>query len=163
MSLAAVSRFSKGGQTSLPAIGAVPKRPRKNFAATDFLSLANLGQIDSDGCLRIVGRAKDVIISGGLNVYPGEVEAAIDALPGVFESAVIGLPHEDLGEGVAAIVVPAPGAVLDESSVQKALSKKLARFKLPKRVFFAAKLPRNTMRKVQKNLLRDTFGNMFVS
>jgi malonyl-CoA/methylmalonyl-CoA synthetase len=140
-----------------------PEKTAQEFRSDGFFITGDLGQIDSDGYLRIVGRAKDLIISGGLNVYPGEVEAAIDALPEVFESAVVGLPHEDLGEAVAAIVVPAPGAVLDESSMQKALAKKLAKFKLPKRVFFADELPRNTMGKVQKNLLRDAFGDMFVS
>jgi len=97
-------------------------------------------------------RAKDLIISGGFNVYPKEVEAEIDALAGVIESAVIGLPHGDFGEGVAAIVVPAPGASLDEQAVQDALSKNLAKFKLPKRVIFVDELPRNAMGKVQKNL-----------
>jgi malonyl-CoA/methylmalonyl-CoA synthetase len=140
-----------------------PEKTAQEFRSDGFFITGDLGQIDSDGYLRIVGRAKDLIISGGLNVYPGEVEAAIDVLPGVFESAVVGLPHEDLGEAVAAIVVRAPGAVLDESSVQKALAKKLAKFKLPKRVIFADELPRNAMGKVQKNILRETFGDLFVS
>ena len=104
-----------------------------------------------------------MIISGGFNVYPKEVEAEIDALAGVIESAVIGLPHGDFGEGVAAIVVPAPGASLDEQAVQDALSKNLAKFKLPKRVIFVDELPRNAMGKVQKNLLRETFRDLFGS
>ncbi len=140
-----------------------PEKTAQEFRGDGFFVTGDLGRIDSDGYLHIVGRAKDLIISGGLNVYPSEVEAAIDALPGVIESAVIGLPHEDFGEAVAAIVVPAPGAALDESSVQKALAKKLAKFKLPKRVIFAADLPRNTMGKVEKNLLREKFGDLFAA
>src|SRR5262249_52763954 len=140
-----------------------PEKTAQEFRGDGFFITGDLGQIDSDGYLHIIGRATDLIISGGLNVYPSEVEAAIDALPGVIESAVIGLPHEDFGEAVAAIVVPAPGAALDESSVKKSLAKNLAKFKLPKRVIFVEELPRNAMGKVQKNLLREQFGNLFAS
>ncbi len=111
-----------------------------------------------NGYLRIVGRAKDLIISGGLNVYPKEIEERIDALPGVVESAVIGVPDADFGEAVAAIVVAQPGQVLTESGVIAALKGEIASFKIPKRVHFVADLPRNAMGKVQKNLLREQFG-----
>ncbi len=135
-----------------------PEKTAREFRGDGYFVTGDLGRIDSDGYLHIVGRAKDLIISGGLNVYPGEVEAAINALPGVMESAVIGLPHDDFGEAVAAIVVRAPGAVLDESFVQNALARRLAKFKMPKRVLFVEELPRNAMGKVQKNLLRERFG-----
>ena len=105
--------------------------------------------------MSIVGRGKDLIITGGLNVYPKEVEAAIDALPGVVESAVIGLPHADLGEAVTAVVaVGAGGCDLTEAAILAALAARLARFKQPKRVLFVADLPRNAMGKVQKARLR---------
>jgi malonyl-CoA/methylmalonyl-CoA synthetase len=138
-----------------------PEKTAQEFRSDGFFITGDLGQIDADGYVHIVGRAKDLIITGGLNVYPKEVETEIDALPGVIESAVVGLPHEDFGEAVAAMVVPAPGASLDEQTVQEALTKKLGRFKVPKRVLFIDELPRNTMGKVQKNLLRETFGDLF--
>jgi malonyl-CoA/methylmalonyl-CoA synthetase len=140
-----------------------PEKTAQDFRSDGFFVTGDLGRIDSDGYLHISGRAKDLIISGGLNVYPGEVEAKINALPGVIESAVIGLPHEDFGEAVAAVVVRAPGAAFDESSIQNVLAEKLAKFKLPKRVIFVEKLPRNTMGKVQKNLLRESFRDLFAA
>lgn len=140
-----------------------PERTAQDFRSDGFFITGDLGEIDADGYVHIAGRAKDLIISGGLNVYPKEVEAEIDGLAGVIESAVVGLPHEDFGEAVAAVVVPAPGAAIDEQSVQAALSKRLAKFKLPKRVIFVEELPRNAMGKVQKNLLRERFGHLFVS
>jgi len=106
-----------------------------------------------------VGRAKDLIITGGLNVYPKEIEERIDALPGVVESAVIGLPDADFGEAVVAVVVTKPDHTLTESGVVAALKGEIANFKVPKRVHFVAGLPRNAMGKVQKNLLRDKFGS----
>jgi malonyl-CoA/methylmalonyl-CoA synthetase len=138
-----------------------PEKTAQEFRSDGYFVTGDLGKIDRDGYLHIIGRAKDLIISGGLNVYPSEVEAAINALPGVVESAVIGLPHADFGEAVAAIVVLAEGAALDESSIQNALAKELAKFKLPKRVIFGEELPRNAMGKVQKNLLRDKFADLF--
>lgn len=138
-----------------------PEKTAQEFRDDGYFVTGDLGSIDADGYLRIIGRAKDLTISGGLNVYPSEVEAAINALPGVVESAVIGLPHEDFGEAVAAIVVLAEGALLYESSVQNALAKKLAKFKVPKRVIFVAELPRNALGKVQKKLLREKFEDLF--
>jgi malonyl-CoA/methylmalonyl-CoA synthetase len=138
-----------------------PEKTAAEFRNDGFFITGDLGKIDNDGYVHILGRAKDLIISGGFNIYPKEVETEIDALPGVTESAVIGLPHGDFGEAVAAIIVRQPGASLDERSVQEALGKKLAKFKLPKRVIFVEELPRNTMGKVQKNVLRETFGDLF--
>jgi malonyl-CoA/methylmalonyl-CoA synthetase len=132
----------------------MPEKTAVEFRPDGFFITGDLGRIDADGYLEIVGRAKDLIISGGLNVYPKEVEDEIDALDGVVESAVIGLAHPDFGEGVTAIVVPAQGAKLDEAAMLKALTTRLARYKLPKRIFFTDALPRNAMGKVQKAALR---------
>jgi len=108
-----------------------------------------------------VGRGKDLIITGGYNVYPIEVELEIDALPGVNESAVIGVPHADFGEGVTAAVVLNKNAALDEASIRSALEQRLARFKLPKRIVFVDELPRNTMGKVQKSALRERYRDLY--
>jgi malonyl-CoA/methylmalonyl-CoA synthetase len=140
-----------------------PEKTAAEFLSDGFFITGDLGTIDADGYVHIIGRAKDLIITGGCNVYPKEVETGIDALPGVIECAVIGLPHEDFGEAVAAMVVLAPGARLDEKSVQEALAAKLAKFKLPKRVIFVEDLPRNAMGKVQKILLRESYKDLFVS
>jgi malonyl-CoA/methylmalonyl-CoA synthetase len=132
----------------------LPERTALEFRPDGFFITGDLARIGSDGYVAIVGRAKDLIISGGLNVYPKEIESVIDELPGVVESAVIGLPHPDFGEAVAAVVVPAPDAALDEAAVIAAVRDRLASFKVPKRVWFADSLPRNAMGKVQKNALR---------
>ena len=117
-----------------------------------------MGCFDADGYLSIVGRAKDLIITGGYNVYPKEIEWELDALPGVIESAVIGVPHPDFGEAVTAIVVASPTARPDEASLLAALRARLAGYKVPKRVVVVDDLPRNAMGKVQKNLLRELYG-----
>jgi malonyl-CoA/methylmalonyl-CoA synthetase len=117
--------------------------------------------MDEAGRVSIVGRAKDLIISGGFNVYPKEIEGHIDDIPGVKESAVIGVPHPDFGEGVAAVVVPDGTAQVSEAAVLAGLAGKLAKFKQPKKVFFVDDLPRNTMGKVQKNALRDRYADTF--
>ena len=118
-----------------------------------------MGCFDSEGYLAIIGRNKDLIITGGLNVYPKEIEEAIDALPGVAESAVIGLPHLDFGEAVTAVVVRGrEGAGLSAEGIIAALKGQIAGFKVPKAVHFADDLPRNAMGKVQKNLLRQRFA-----
>jgi malonyl-CoA/methylmalonyl-CoA synthetase len=111
--------------------------------------------------VHILGRGKDLVISGGFNVYPKEIESEIDAMPGVIESAVIGVPHADFGEGVTAVVVCERDAKVDENSVLKALEGRLAKFKMPKRVMVVEELPRNAMGKVQKNILRDIFSNLY--
>ncbi len=135
----------------------MPDKTRAELREDGFFITGDLAQIDERGYVIIVGRGKDLIISGGYNVYPKEVEIQVDAVPGVLESAVVGVPHPDFGEGVVAVVVPEPDAQIDETSVIEHLSERLARYKQPKRVFFVDALPRNAMGKVQKNLLRDEY------
>ncbi|HEU0222069.1 MAG TPA: malonyl-CoA synthase [Paracoccaceae bacterium] len=139
----------------------MPEKTAEELRPDGFFITGDLGRFDADGYLSILGRSKDLIISGGYNIYPKEIEALIDAIEGVRESAVIGLPHPDFGEGVAAVVVPEPGAKLEGDAIIAALAPALARFKLPKRVFFAEDLPRNTMGKVQKKLLREAYADAF--
>ncbi|MFG1279533.1 malonate--CoA ligase [Xanthobacter autotrophicus] len=138
----------------------MPEKTAAEFRDGYFIT-GDLGKIDAKGYVHIVGRGKDLVITGGFNVYPKEVEGEIDAIPGVAESAVIGVPHPDFGEGVTAVVVPVAGATLTEADIHAALENRLAKFKQPKRVFFVAELPRNTMGKVQKNVLRDTYKDIF--
>ncbi len=133
-----------------------PEETAAAFRDDGFFVTGDLGAIDSSGYLRIAGRVTDLVISGGFNVYPSEIEAEIDALPGVVESAVIGVAHPDLGEGVTAIVVARSAAELREADVLAALGERLAKYKLPKRVLFASELPRNAMGKVKKNVLRES-------
>ncbi len=139
----------------------MPEKTASEFRKDGYFITGDLGQIGEDGYLRIVGRDKDLVISGGYNVYPKEVEALIDELPGVLESAVIGLAHPDLGEGVTAIVVPQQGAQLDEAAIIAGIGERLARYKQPKRVLFAAELPRNVMGKVQKAELRRSYADLY--
>ncbi len=137
----------------------MPEKTREEFTPDGFFRTGDMGRFDADGYLAIIGRDKDLIISGGLNVYPKEIEEAIDALPGVAESAVIGLPHPDFGEAVTAVVVRGrDGAGLTAEGIIAALKGNIAGFKVPKAVHFADDLPRNAMGKVQKNLLRQRFG-----
>jgi malonyl-CoA/methylmalonyl-CoA synthetase len=139
----------------------MPNKTAEEFRPDGWFITGDIAVMDGEGRVSIVGRAKDLIISGGFNVYPKEVEAQIDRLPGIKESAVIGVPHPDFGEGVAAVVVRDGSAAIDERSVISALSDRLARFKQPKRVFVVDALPRNTMGKVQKNVLRDLYKDTF--
>ena len=139
----------------------MPEKTAAELRANGFFITGDLGKFDEAGYLHIVGRGKDLIITGGYNVYPKEIETEIDALPGVSESAVIGLPHGDLGEGVTAVVVPSGTPALTEAEVLAPLQDRLARFKQPRRVLFVEELPRNTMGKVQKNLLRDKFADLY--
>jgi malonyl-CoA/methylmalonyl-CoA synthetase len=136
----------------------MPEKTREDFTDDGYFRTGDMGELLPNGYLRIVGRAKDVIITGGLNVYPKEIEEKIDALPGVIESAVIGVPDADFGEAVAAIVVARDGHTLTEASVIAALRGEIAGFKVPKRVHFVGDLPRNAMGKVQKNVLREEFA-----
>jgi malonyl-CoA/methylmalonyl-CoA synthetase len=138
-----------------------PEKTKEEFRADGFFITGDLGKVDDRGYVHIVGRAKDLIISGGFNVYPKEVEEAIDALPGVVESAVIGVPHPDFGEGVVAAVVVERDAPIEPSTIAEALAERLAKFKQPKRIHIVEELPRNTMGKVQKNLLRQRFADAF--
>lgn len=139
----------------------MPEKTQAEFRDDGFFITGDVGMIDARGYVHIVGRAKDLIISGGFNVYPKEVETEIDALPGVVESAVIGCPHPDFGEGVTAVVVPADGASLSEQSMLGVLNERLARYKLPKRIILVGELPRNAMGKVQKNVLREAYARLY--
>ena len=141
----------------------MPEKTEAEFRQDGFFITGDLGKIDPRGYVHIIGRGKDLVISGGFNVYPKEVENEIDAMPGVIESAVIGVPHADFGEGVTAVVVGDKKTPLDEATVLKALDGRVAKFKMPKRVIFVDDLPRNTMGKVQKNVLRETYKNIYSS
>jgi len=135
----------------------MPEKTAEEFTTDGYFKTGDVGYFDADGYLSIVGRSKDLIISGGYNVYPKEIESEIDALAGVMESAVIGIAHTDFGEAVIAIVVMHEGEKLSEESVIQTLKNRIANFKVPKQVYFVDELPRNTMGKVQKNTLRETF------
>ncbi|MET0220425.1 MAG: AMP-binding protein, partial [Tardiphaga sp.] len=139
----------------------MPEKTKSEFRDDGFFITGDLGKIDARGYVHILGRGKDLVISGGFNVYPKEIESEIDAMPGVVESAVIGVPHADFGEGVTAVVVTDKKTAIDEASVLKALDGQIAKFKMPKRVIFVDDLPRNTMGKVQKNVLRETYGKIY--
>ncbi len=141
----------------------MPEKTQAEFRDDGFFITGDLGTIDERGYVHIVGRGKDLVISGGYNIYPKEVEAEIDRLDGIMESAVIGVPHPDFGEGVTAVVVPKPGASLTEQDVLHILRDRVARYKQPKRVIFVDELPRNTMGKVQKNVLRETYAHLYAS
>jgi malonyl-CoA/methylmalonyl-CoA synthetase len=140
----------------------MPDKTRDEFTADGWFRTGDMGEWvaegEAQGYLRLVGRAKDLIITGGLNVYPKEIEERIDALPGVVESAVIGVPDPDFGEAVTAVIVPRSGAHVDASQIIGALRGDIASFKVPKRVYVVDELPRNAMGKVQKNLLRERFA-----
>jgi malonyl-CoA/methylmalonyl-CoA synthetase len=136
----------------------MPDKTREEFTADGYFRTGDMGEWLRNGYLKISGRAKDLIISGGLNVYPKEIEETIDALPGVAESAVIGVPDPDFGEAVTAVVVARPGHSLTEKELLDALKGEIAGFKVPKRVHFVAALPRNAMGKVQKKVLRETYA-----
>ena len=139
----------------------MPDRTAAEFRADAFFITGDLGRIDENGYVHILGRDKDLIITGGFNVYPKEIEILIDELPGVTESAVVGLPHRDFGEGVTACVVTGNNAHLTEKEVLDSLIGRLAKFKHPKRVVFLEELPRNTMGKVQKNMIREKFAKLY--
>ena len=141
----------------------MPEKTTEDFTDDGFFNTGDKGKIDNDGYVSIVGRAKDVVITGGLNVYPKEVELFIDNLPSIKESAVIGVPHADFGEAVVAVVVQNPNSDVAETAIIDAAKEQMANFKVPKRVVFVDELPRNTMAKVQKNVLREQYGNLFQS
>ncbi|TCO70817.1 malonate--CoA ligase [Rhodovulum euryhalinum] len=139
----------------------MPEKTREELREDGFFLTGDLGRIDERGYVHIVGRAKDLIISGGYNIYPKEVELALDDQPGVKESAVIGVPHPDFGESVVAVLVPEAGASPDPQAIAAALRDRLAGFKLPRRIVTVEELPRNTMGKVQKNILRERYADSF--
>ncbi|MFT5135434.1 MAG: malonyl-CoA/methylmalonyl-CoA synthetase [Arenicella sp.] len=138
----------------------LPEKTAEDFTDDGFFNTGDKGKIDDQGYVYIVGRSKDVVITGGLNVYPKEVELVIDAIKGVKESAVIGVPHADFGEAVVAIVVAESEASVNESSIIAHAKSQLANFKVPKRVVLVNELPRNAMGKVQKNLLRKDHSDL---
>jgi len=142
----------------------MPEKTAEEFTPDGYFKTGDVACIDADGYVSIVGRDKDMVISGGYNVYPKEIEQLIDGLDGVVESAVIGVPHPDFGEGVTAVVVRDAGAAQpDEAAIIAELKQVLANYKVPKRVFFVDALPRNTMGKVQKNILRDEYAETYAA
>ena len=149
------------GPNVFPGYWRMPDKTAAEFRADGFFITGDLGTIDARGYVQIVGRGKDLVISGGYNFYPKEIETELDALPGVVESAVIGVPHPDFGEGVTAVLTVRPGAEVSEADVLASLKQRLANYKLPKRVLVVDELPRNAMGKVQKNLLRDAYRDLY--
>jgi len=139
----------------------MPEKTKEEFTADGWFKTGDVGKIEERGYVTIVGRSKDLIISGGYNVYPAEIEGYINEMPGVAESALVGVPHPDFGEVGVAVVIPKPGAKLDGDRIVATLKSQLANFKIPKRCFVVSELPRNTMGKVQKNLLREQHKQLF--
>jgi malonyl-CoA/methylmalonyl-CoA synthetase len=139
----------------------MPEKTKEEFTADGWFKTGDVGKIDERGYITIVGRSKDLIISGGYNVYPAEIEGYINDMPGVAESALVGVPHPDFGEVGVAVVIAKPGAQLSGEAVLASLKAQLANFKIPKKCFVLPELPRNTMGKVQKNLLRDQYKGLF--
>jgi len=150
------------GPNVFPGYWHLPEKTAESFTDEHYFDTGDKGLIDSDGYVSIVGRSKDLIISGGLNIYPKEVEIVIDELDGVKESTVIGVPHSDFGEAVVAIIVEEQKNTLEEEQIRTNMKGKIANFKIPKRVIFIEELPRNTMGKVQKNILREQYDPLVV-
>jgi malonyl-CoA/methylmalonyl-CoA synthetase len=150
------------GDNVFGAYWRLPAQSAAAFSADGYFRTGDQGRFDADGYLAIVGRSKDLIISGGLNVYPREIEHEIEELPGVAEAAVFGVPHADFGEAVVAAVVLAAGGMFDQDGAQAHLRRRLAGYKLPKRLLVVEDLPRNTLGKVQKNRLREDYRDLFV-
>ena len=139
----------------------MPEKTAEELRADGFFITGDLGRIDEDGYLQIVGRNKDLIISGGYNIYPKEIELLLDNEDDVLESAVIGVPHPDFGETVVGILIPAAKSKPDLEAIEASIRASLARFKHPRKLIILPELPRNTMGKVQKNVLRDQFKDLF--
>ena len=140
----------------------MPEKTREEFTADGWFKTGDVGLMDTAGRVTIVGRSKDLIISGGYNVYPAEIEGVINDISGVLESAVVGVPHPDFGEAVVAVVIPKAGATLNAESILSSLKASIANFKVPKRIFVQQELPRNAMGKVQKSLLREAHKSLYV-
>ena len=139
----------------------MPEKTASEFTDDGFFISGDMAKMDEHGRIQIVGREKDLVISGGLNIYPKEIEEAIDALDGVSETAIIGVPHADLGEGLVAVICPKAGFKIEPEAIITTLKPRLAGFKVPRKIFTVDSLPRNTMGKVQKNVLREQFANAF--
>ena len=139
----------------------MPEKTAEEFTADGWFKTGDVGKVDERDYVSIVGRSKDLIISGGYNVYPAEIEGYINEMPGVAESALVGVPHPDFGEVGVAVVIAKPGAQIDPDAIVAQLKSQLANFKIPKKCFVVPELPRNTMGKVQKNLLRDQYKGLF--
>jgi malonyl-CoA/methylmalonyl-CoA synthetase len=137
------------------------EKTREEFSADGWFRTGDVGMVDERGYVTIVGRSKDLIISGGYNVYPAEIESVLNELPGIAESAVVGVPHPDFGEAVVAVVIARDGSAVDPAECTRVLKAKIANFKVPKAIFVDAELPRNAMGKVQKNLLRERHAKLF--
>jgi malonyl-CoA/methylmalonyl-CoA synthetase len=156
----AIGGIEVKGPNVFPGYWRMPEKNAEEFTRDGYFKTGDMGQWLENGYLQIVGREKDLIITGGLNVYPKELEEKMDALPGVLESAVIGVPHPDFGEAVVAVVVAKPAAQLEEAALISTMKAEVANFKVPKRVHIVAELPRNAMGKVQKNVLRQQFASL---
>ena len=156
-----IGAIQVAGPTVVGGYWQMPEKTKEEFTGDGFFKTGDVGKQDTRGYVTIVGRSKDLIISGGYNVYPAEIESVLNEMPGVQESAIVGVPHPDFGEVGVAVVTPKPGAQLDGDALVAALKSQLANFKIPKRCFIEAELPRNTMGKVQKNLLRERYQGLF--
>jgi len=139
----------------------MPEKTAEELRENGFFITGDLGTISEDGYVSLIGRSKDLIISGGYNIYPKEIEILLDCIEGVFESAVIGVPHPDLGEAMVAVIVTESGISLNQDSITDLLQNRIARFKHPKQIIFIDELPRNSMGKVQKNVLRESYQEIF--
>jgi len=151
------------GPNVFKAYWRMPEKTKEEFTADGFFKTGDVGKVDARGYVTIVGRSKDLIISGGYNVYPAEIEGYINDMPGVAESAVVGVQHPDFGEVGVAVVIAKSGVILNGDHIIADLKSQLANFKIPKRCFVVTELPRNTMSKVQKNLLRDQYKDLFTA
>jgi malonyl-CoA/methylmalonyl-CoA synthetase len=158
----AIGSFEIKGPNVFAGYWGDAEKTRADFTPDGWFKTGDVGRIEDDGYLYIMGRAKDLVISGGYNVYPKEVEMELDALAGVLESAVFGVLHPDFGEGVTAAVVRESGAAVSEADLMRAVKTRLAAYKIPKRILFVDDLPRNAMGKVQKNALRSTYAALYL-
>ncbi|MHA6262933.1 malonate--CoA ligase [Arenibacterium sp. CAU 1754] len=156
-----VGQIEVRGQNVFKGYWQMPEKTAAELRADGFFITGDLGTVDADGYIHIVGRNKDLIISGGYNIYPKEIELVLDEQPGVLESAVIGVPHPDFGETVVGVIVPEPGQTPDEVQIMETVKQSLARFKHPRKLILLDALPRNTMGKVQKNILREEYAGLF--
>ena len=157
----AIGHIEVRGPSVFQGYWRMPEKTREEFTPDGWFRTGDVGALDADGVLTLVGRSKDLIISGGFNVYPAEIEGRINELAGVAESAVVGVPHADFGEAVVALVVARAGATLEPEALVAALKSTIAGFKVPKHLRVVEALPRNAMGKVQKKLLREELAGLF--